>query len=71
MGALVMADPAPVPQALVEAMELRRRRRRNRGQWQIVDNGEGGIESLAASVNQAKHQRLSDAFRPEGWISEY
>ena len=66
-----MADPAPVPQALVEAVEHRRRRRRNRGQWQIVDNGQGGIESLAASINQAKHQRLSDAFRPEGWISEY
>jgi hypothetical protein len=66
-----MADPAPVPQALVEAVENRRRRRRNRGQWQIVDNGEGGIESLAASINQAKHQRLSDAFKPAGWITEY
>ena len=66
-----MADPAPVPAALVEAMENRRRRRRNRSQWQIVDNGQGGIESLAASINQAKHQRLSDAFKPEGWISEY
>ena len=71
MGALVMADPAPVPQALVEAVELRRRRRSNRGRWQIVDNGEGGIESLADSINGARHQRLRDAFKPAGWITEY
>ena len=71
MEPLVMADLAPVPQALVEAMENRRRRRRNRGRWQIVDNGQEGIESFAASVNQAKHQRLTKAFRPEGWVSEY
>jgi hypothetical protein len=66
-----MADPAPVPAALQEALQQRARRRRNRGQWHIVDNGQGGIESLAASINQAKHQRLSDAFKPEGWVSEY
>jgi hypothetical protein len=64
-----MADP--VPQALVEAVENRRRRRRNRGQWQILPSEQCEIEGIAAGINQAKHQRLTNAFRPEGWISEY
>jgi hypothetical protein len=64
-----MTDPAPA--ALVEAVEIRRRRRRNRGQWQILPSESASAETFAASVNQAKHQRLSDAFKPEGWISEY
>ena len=64
-----MSDP--VPQALVEAVEHRRRRRRNRGRWQILPSEAASAETFAASVNQAKHQRLSDAFKPEGWISEY
>ena len=64
-----MADP--VPAALVEAVEARRRRRRNRGQWQILPSEQGEIEGLAASINQARHQRLTNAFKPEGWITEY
>ena len=66
-----MADPAPVPAALVEALQQRARRRRNRSQWQILPSESASAETFAASVNQAKHQRLSDAFKPEGWISEY
>lgn len=66
-----MADPAPVPQALLEAVEHRRRRRSNRGQWQILPSESASAETFAASVNQAKHQRLSDAFKPEDWITEY
>lgn len=64
-----MADP--VPAALVEAMEARRRRRRNRGQWQILPSESASAETFAACVNQAKHQRLTNAFRPEGWVSEF
>ena len=61
----------PVPQALVEAMEARRRRRRNRGQWQILPTEQGQIEGIAGAINQARHQRLTNAFKPEGWITEY
>ena len=64
-----MADP--VPQALVEAMEARRRRRRRGGQWQILPTEQGQIEGLAGAINQARHQRLTNAFKPEGWITEY
>ena len=63
-----MADP--VPAALVEAMEARRRRRRG-SQWQILPTEQGQIEGIAASINQARHQRLTNAFKPEGWITEY
>ena len=66
-----MADPAPVPQALMDALEIRRRRRRNRGQWQILPTEQGQIEGLAGAINQARHQRLTNAFKPEGWITEY
>ena len=59
-----------VPQALAEAVEVRRRRRRAGRKWVILES-EAGIEGLAASVNSAKHQRLTDRFRPEGWITEY
>ena len=64
-----MADPTPA--ALVEALEARRRRRRNRGQWQILPTEQGQIEGLAGAINQARHQRLTNAFKPEGWITEY
>ena len=64
-----MADSAPA--ALVEAMEARRRRRRNRSQWQILPSESASAETFAASINQARHQRLSNAFKPEGWITEY
>lgn len=63
-----MTDPAPA--VLVEALELRRRRR-NRGQWQILPSESDSAETFAASFNQAKHQRLTNAFKPEGWITEY
>ena len=62
-----MADP--VPAALVEALEARRRRRGS--QWQILPSEQGEIEGIAASINQARHQRLTNAFNPEGWITEY
>jgi hypothetical protein len=58
----------PVPQALVEAMEARRRRRGQ--QWEILPTEQGEIEGLAASINQARHQRLRNSFKP-CWISEY
>ena len=63
-----MADPAPA--ALVEAMEARRRRRRG-SQWQILPTEQCQIEGIAASINQARHQRLTNAFKPEGWVSGY
>ena len=63
-----MADPAPA--ALVEAMEARRRRR-NRGQWQILPTEQCEIEGIAGAINQARHQRLTNAFKPEGWVSGY
>ena len=69
MGALVMADP--VPQALVEAVQQRARRRRRGQQWEILPSEQGEIEGLAGAINQARHQRLTNAFKPEGWITEY
>ena len=63
-----MADP--VPAALVEAVEARRRRRRG-SQWQILPTEQCQIEGIAASINQARHQRLTTAFKPEGWVSGY
>ena len=69
MGALVMADP--VPQALVEAVQQRARRRRRGSQWQILPTEQCQIEGLAGAINQAMHQRLTNAFKPEGWITEY
>ena len=63
-----MADPAPVPTALVEAMEARRRRRGQ--QWEILPSEQGEIEGIAASINQARHQRLRNSFKP-CWITEY
>ena len=62
-----MADP--VPAALVEAVEARRRRRGS--QWQILPTEQGQIEGIAGAINQARHQRLTNAFKPEGWITEY
>jgi hypothetical protein len=59
-----------VPQALVEAVEVRRRRRRAGRKWQILLNDADPVEGLAASVNSAKHQRLTDRFRPEGYVSQ-
>ncbi len=63
--------PDPVPAALVEAMEARRHRRRRGSQWQILPTEQGQIEGLAGAINQARHQRLTNAFKPEGWITEY
>ena len=60
-----------VPQALQEALQARRRRRRAGRQWVILPNDGDPVEGLAASVNSAKHQRLTDRFKPEGWITEY
>ena len=64
-----MADP--VPAALVEAVEARRRRRRRGSQWQILPTEQCEIEGIAGAINQARHQRLTNAFKPEGWITEY
>lgn len=64
-----MADP--VPQALVEALQQRAKRRRRGQQWQILPTEQCEIEGIAASINQARHQRLTNAFKPEGWVSGY
>jgi hypothetical protein len=61
----------PVPAALVEAVEARRRRRRAGRQWVILPTDRDEVEGLAASINADKHRRLTDRFRPEGWITEY
>ena len=63
-----MADPAPVPQALQEALILRNRRRRQQRRWQILPSATDPVDDIANSVNAAKHQRLRDAFKPDGWI---
>jgi hypothetical protein len=60
---------ADAPAALVEAVEARRRRRGQ--QWEILPSEQGEIEGIAASINQARHQRMTNAFKPEGWITEY
>jgi len=68
-----MTTPTPsdaTPPALLEALQARRRRRAASRKWVILES-EAGIEGLAASVNSAKHQRVTDRFRPEGWITEY
>lgn len=59
------------PPALVEAVTLRNRRRRAGRQWVILPSNRDPVEGLAASVNAAKHQRLADRFRPEGYVTEY
>ena len=65
-----MTTPAPPP-ALVEALRLRNQRRRQQRRWQILPSAAHPVDDIANSVNAAKHQRLRDAFRPEGWITEY
>lgn len=66
-----MTSPnAGVPPALLEALELRNRKRRRGRQWVILPAVDP-VDDIASSVNAAKHQRLRDAFRPEGWIVEW
>jgi hypothetical protein len=60
-----------IPQALAEAVEIRRRRRAAAHRWVILDNDTSSAEGFAASVNSAKHRRLTDRFSPDGWITEY
>jgi hypothetical protein len=66
-----MTDPAPIPAALVKALAIRNRRRSKRSQWVILPNAADPVDSMAASINAAKHQRLSDGFKPEGWIVQW
>jgi hypothetical protein len=68
-----MTTPTPsdaIPQALAEALQARRQRRAASRKWVILE-ADATVDSFAATVNSAKHQRLSDRFRPEGWITEY
>jgi hypothetical protein len=60
-----------IPEALVEAVEARRRRRSAARRWVILESEAFAAEGFAQSINSSKHQRLSDRFRPEGWITEY
>jgi hypothetical protein len=64
-----MADPTPA--ALVDALQQRAKRRRRGSQWQILPTEQCEIEGIAGAINQARHQRLTNAFKPEGWITEY
>jgi hypothetical protein len=61
----------PVPQALVDALQQRAKRRRRGSQWQILPTEQCEIEGIAGAINQARHQRLTNAFKPEGWVSGY
>jgi hypothetical protein len=68
-----MTTPAPsdaIPEALADALQARRRRRAASRKWVIVE-ADATVDSFAATINSSKHQRLSDRFRPDGWITEY
>ena len=68
-----MTTPAQsdgTPLALQEAMQARRRRRAATRKWVIVE-ADATVDSFAATVNNAKHQRLIDRFKPEGYVTEF
>lgn len=58
------------PPALVEALAIRNRRRRQGRKWVILPAAADPVDDIANSVNAAKHQRLQDQFKP-CWITEY
>jgi len=63
-------QPPGIPEAIAQALEARRRRRAASRKWVIVE-ADATVDSFAATINSAKHQRLTDRFKPDGWITEY
>ena len=63
-------QPTPIPEALAAALQARRRRRAASRKWVILE-ADATVEGLAHSINSSKHQRLSDRFRPDGYVTEF
>jgi hypothetical protein len=63
-------QPTPIPEALADALQARRRRRAATRKWVILE-ADATVDSFAATVNSAKHQRLTDRFKPEGYVTEF
>ena len=59
-----------IPEALADALQARRRRRAATRKWVILE-ADATVDSFAATVNSAKHQRLTDRFKPEGYVTEF
>jgi hypothetical protein len=37
----------------------------------VIVEADATVDSFAATVNNAKHQRLIDRFKPEGYVTEF